>query len=139
MHAKKNEIVFTPCTKPLKKGTLDTNAAIYSEGSRDMSSTHTIQSNLKFGKFLLQKQAKICMFFRTLPRNIDSCELAMKSGKKFQFSAIFLVISFFTETGFFSRLHCEFIDINISGQCFKKLANFYLFLKKKFAELQRFV
>ena len=52
------------------------------------------------------------------------------------FSAIFLVISFFTETGFFSRLHCEFIDINISGQCSKKLANFCLFLKKEFAELQ---
>ena len=45
---------------------------------------NTIQSNLKFGKFLLQKQAKICMFFRTLTRNIDNCELAMKSRKKFQ-------------------------------------------------------
>ena len=42
---------------------------------------NTIQSNLKSGKFLLQKYARICMFFRTLTRNIEICELTMKSRK----------------------------------------------------------
>ena len=48
----------------------------------------------------------------------------------------FSVISVFTETGVFPRLHYQFTDINISGQCSKKHANSCLFLKKEFAELQ---
>ena len=48
----------------------------------------------------------------------------------------FSVISVFTEIGFFLRLHCQFTDINISGQCSKKHANSCLFLNKEFAELQ---
>ena len=44
---------------------------------------NTKQSNLKFGKFILHKKARICMLFRTLARNTNICELAMKSlGKK---------------------------------------------------------
>ena len=48
----------------------------------------------------------------------------------------FSVISVFTETGFICEIHCQFTDINITGQCSKKHANSYLFLKKEFAELQ---
>ena len=47
---------------------------------------NTKQSNLKFSKFLIQKQAEICMLFRTLTRNIDICELAMRSRKKISLS-----------------------------------------------------
>ena len=76
-------LYFTPGPRPLKKVTFDTNTAINSEGSGGHV-LNTKQSNLNFGKFLLQKWARICMFFRTLTRNVDSCELAMKSRKKFQ-------------------------------------------------------
>ena len=48
----------------------------------------------------------------------------------------FSVISVFTETDFFPRLHSLFTEINISGQCSKKHANSCFFLKKEFSEFQ---
>ena len=53
------------------------------------------------------------------------------------FSAFFSNLSFYWDCCFFfPRLHCQFIDINISGECSKKIANSCLFLKKGFAELK---
>ena len=52
------------------------------------------------------------------------------------FSAFFSNLSFYWDWIFFLRLHCQFTDINISGECSKKLANSCLFLKEEFVELQ---
>ena len=75
-------VYSTPRPWPLKKGTFDSNTAINLEVLGTCPQHKTI-------KFELQKTpsseiGKFCMLFRTLTRNIDSCELAMKSRKKFK-------------------------------------------------------
>ena len=68
--------------RPLKKGTFDSNAAINSEGSGTCPRHKTIKSRV--WQIPSSEIGKNLHVFRPLTRNIDSCELTMKSQKKFQ-------------------------------------------------------
>ena len=63
-HFSKYKSHFTPEPRPLKKGTFDTNAAINSEGSGDMSSTQYNQIWSSANSFFRNRQKFACFLER---------------------------------------------------------------------------
>ena len=78
-------LLITPEPRPLKKGTFNTNAAINSEGSGDMSSTQSNQIWSSSNSFFRNRQ-KFAWFLEHWPEILIAVNWQWSVGKNFSLS-----------------------------------------------------